>query len=196
MLKLILGSLLLIASLAHAETKVGIMGSVLWNTTQNDQVDDIEGSEEKSKPSFGFGMRALVGLNDRVFLRTGASVIQKKFEFDFPGPLFVGGQTFTFTYFNIPATLYLKASPTFGIFAGTALQAKIDDSCEGSFGDGTTTFRCQVEDDNTLILPAVIGFDLIASEKISIEISYEYGLMETMKDTKVSSVVASLIFNL
>lgn len=196
MFKILIASFLILASVAQADTKVGVMGSVLWNTTQNDQVDDIEGSEEESRASAGFGIRALVGLSDRVYLRTGATIIQKKVEFDFPGPNQIGSHTFLFTYLSIPATLYLKASPQFGIFAGTALQAKLDDKCEGAYRDGGTTLvKCQIEDDNTLVLPAIIGFDVIITEHISAEISYEYALMEAFKDTKISSAVASLIYN-
>lgn len=195
MFKLLLGAVLIMSSVSHADTKVGIMGSLLWSTTQNDKVDDIEGSKEESRFNPGGGLRALVGLNDRLYLRTGASIIGKAFRYDFNGPQITGAQSFVLTYLSIPATLYVKASPQFGIFGGTAIQAKIDDKCTGSYGDGTTTTKCRIEDDNTLVLPAIIGFDVVVTEKFSVELSYEYALMETMKDTKVSSAVASMIYN-
>lgn len=195
MFKILIASFLILASVAQADTKVGIMGSLLWNTTQNDNVDDIEGSEEESRHNYGAGFRALVGLNDRLYLRTGASIIGKSFGYEFSGPVITGEQRYLFTYLSIPATLYIKASPQFGIFGGTALQAKLNDDCTGSYSDGTTTTKCRVEDDNTLVLPAIIGFDVVLTEKISFEFSYEYALMEAMKDTKISSAVGSFIYN-
>ena len=67
----------------------------------------------------------------------------------------------------------------------------MDDSCSGS----VSAVECQVRDDNSLVLPAILGFDVAFSDFLSMELSYEFGVMETMKDTKVSSAVASLIYN-
>lgn len=195
MFKILVVTFLVLSSVAHADTKVGFMASMLWNTTQNDKIDDIEGSEEEPRFNPGGGFRALVGLNDRLYLRTGASIVGKAFRYNFDGPLITGAQSYVFTYLSIPATLYIKASPQFGIFGGTAIQAKLDDKCTGSYSDGTTTTKCRVEDDNTLILPAIIGFDVVLTEKFSFEFSYEYALMESMKDTKISSAVGSLVYN-
>ena len=194
MLRILMVSLLLVISVAHADTKVGIMGSLLFSTTENDKVDDIDGSDEISKWSGGLGMRALVGISDRIYFRTGIAYIKKQFEYDFNGTQ-RGNQNYAFAYLSIPATIYLKASPQLGIFGGTALQAKFDDGCNGSYTDGTTTTQCKIEDDNTLIMPAILGFDFVITDHISAEFSYEYALMETVKDTKVSSAVASLIYN-
>lgn len=194
MLKLLLATFMII-SVAHADTKVGFMASMLWNTTQNDQIDDIEGSEEESRFNPGGGIRALVGLSDQLYIRTGASIIGKAFRYNFDGPTVLGSQSYVFTYLSIPATLYVKASPQFGIFGGTAIQAKLDDKCTGRYSDGTTTTQCRIEDDNTLVLPAIVGFDVVVTDHISIEVSYEYALMEAMKDTKISSAVASVIYN-
>lgn len=194
MLKLLLTSLLMISSIAQADTKVGIMGSALLSTTENDKVDDIPGSDEISKWTLGIGMRALVGLNDRVYVRTGVAYIQKKFDYDYNGTV-KGSHSYGFAYLSIPATLYIKASPQLGIFGGTAFQAKFDDGCKGSYSDGVTTTQCKIENDNTLVMPAILGFDFVLTDHISAEFSYEYALMETMKDTKVSSAVGSLIYN-
>ncbi len=195
MFKLLFSALLITTSIAHADTKVGLFGSLLLSTTENDVVDDIDGSDEISKWSGGLGMRALVGLNDRIYVRTGIAYIKKEFEYDFNGTQ-KGNQRYSFAYLSIPATVYIKASPQLGIFGGTALQAKFDDGCNGSYSDGTTTTGCKIEDDNALVMPAILGFDVVLTDHISAEFSYEYALMETMKDTKVSSAVASLIYNL
>lgn len=186
-----IAALLIATSIAQADTKLGVMGSILWNTSENDKVDDLAGAEDESLVSFGGGIRALAGLSDQLYLRTGASVIQKKFRYNFDGPLNSGHNEFNFTYISIPATLYIKASPQFGIFGGTALQAKMEDSCQGS----QAGVKCRVQNDNSLVLPAILGFDVAFTDFLSIELSYEFGVMETMKDTKVSSAVASLIYN-
>ena len=44
MLKIIIASMLMLFSVAQADTKVGIMGTALLSTTENDKVDDIAGS--------------------------------------------------------------------------------------------------------------------------------------------------------
>ena len=194
MLKIIIASMLMLISLAHADTKVGIMGTALLSTTENDKVDDIAGSDEISKWTWGIGMRALVGLNERVYVRTGIAYIQKEYDYEYNGAL-EGSHNYSFAYISIPATLYIKASPLLGIFGGTAFQAKFDDGCKGSYSDGVTKTQCKIENDNTLILPAILGFDFVLTDHISAEFSYEYALMETMKDTKVSSAVGSLIYN-
>lgn len=189
--KILILTLFLISTTTIADTKIGVMGSILWNTPQNDEIDDIPGTEDESQSSFGIGMRALVGLSDQLFLRTGAGLIQKKFRYNFEAAGFQGHNEYSFTYINIPATLYIKASPQFGIFGGTALQAKMDDNCSGSVAGA----KCQVRDDNSLVLPAILGFDVAFTDFLSMELSYEFGIMETLKDTKVSSAVASLIYN-
>jgi hypothetical protein len=187
MSKFILALLLLASATAYADTQLGISGSVLYNVSDTDDLDSTPGADEKSKMSFGIGMRALIGLTDQLFLRTGAGIVQKSFSYDLPN----GDRDYSFVYLYIPATLYIKASPQVGIFGGTSLNAKLSDDCDGS-GQNS---GCTVKDANSLVLPAVLGFDFAFNDMLSLEISYEHGIMETMKDTKVSSAVASIIYN-
>jgi hypothetical protein len=192
----LLALLSLMPVLGYAQTKVGIMGTFLYNTTENSRIDSVADSQEASETSFGGGIRALVNITDRLILRTGAMLTNKNYTYEFTGPDNEGEHNFSFTYLSIPLTFYVPAGAQFGFFAGTALQAKLDSSCDGRYLTGATVTRCRVEKDRGLVLPAILGFDLALSEQLSMEVSYEFGLMETMRDTKVSSAVVSLIWNL
>ncbi len=189
MKQLILVLVLVVSSLAHAQSdsKMGVMASLLYNTAEIDSAGDPDVNAELG---YGLGMRALLRLNDRLFLRTGAGIIKKAFSIDLEvSPGITETTDVSFLYLNIPATLYLKASPQVGIFAGTAIQPKLDDDCEV---DGGT---CKVESAKSMVLPAILGFDFSFNEQFGIEFSYEYGIMESSKDTKVSSLVTSLVYN-
>jgi opacity protein-like surface antigen len=170
----------------YADSKVGIMGSFLYNVAEVEDVNGVEVNDD-SDSGFGIGVRALLPLNDRLYLRTGAGLVKKNISYS------VGGSDadVSFTYLNIPATLYLGGEKV-GLFGGTALNARMNDSC-----DGNGVFSsCDVKDAKTLVLPAIIGFDFNVSQHVSMEFSYEYGLMEAAEKIKVSSAVFSLIYNM
>lgn len=168
-----------------ADSKIGIMGSALFNAPEIDDIDGVEVDEE-SKASFGIGMRALLPLNDRLKFRTGAGVVQKNFAYEVTG----GEADVSFTYLNIPLTLYLGGERV-GLFGGTAINARMEDDCDG---DGTLS-SCDVKKEKTLVLPLIIGFDFNLTQNMGMEFSYEYGIMEAAKDIKISSAVFSLIYN-
>lgn len=177
-----------------ADTKLGIMGSIFYNTSDTEDIDEVDGISEESAASFGIGMRAIMGINDQLHFRSGAGLIQKKwtYEVDYLGVK--SDIDASITYLSIPATLYWKASPQVGLFGGTNIQAKLDDDVEadGDLDDADL----DLEKVKTVVLPLVLGFDFSFNEQLSMELSYEYGIMDTVEDTKVSSGVLSFVYNL
>ncbi|HXH29193.1 MAG TPA: outer membrane beta-barrel protein [Bacteriovoracaceae bacterium] len=191
MTKLIMLLVLLVGTAAHADSKMGLMGSLLFNTVEIDGQNPSK-LEENSEIGFGIGMRALLTLNDRLYLRTGAGIVKKAFGLETStGPQ--GDIDVSIIYLNIPATLYLKASPQVGIFAGTAINAKLSDDVEG--GGSLANATDDANDTESMVFPAILGFEFMFNEQISLELSYEYGIMESAKDLKVSSLVTSLVYN-
>ena len=191
MTRLILAILFLVSFGAQADSKMGLMGSLLFNTV------DIDGPasstlEDKSEIGFGVGMRALLTLNDRLYLRTGAGIVKKAFSLETDTPA-AGNIDVSLIYLNIPATLYLKASPQVGIFAGTAINAKLSDDVSSS--GSLSGLDKDAKDTESMVFPAILGFDFMFNDQISLELSSEYGLMEPAKDLKVSSLVTSLVYN-
>lgn len=191
MLRYALALILALTSLAHADTKLSVMGSLLYNSPDTKDIDDVDGIDEQSGVGFGLGMRALMGINDQLHFRSGAGIIQKKgYEVDSGG--FKGNFDLSYVYLNIPLTLYWKASPQVGFFGGTALNAKLSDDCEAS-GDFDS---CTSQNEKAIVFPAIVGFDFSFTDKIGMELSYEYGLTETAKDLRVHSAVASFLYHL
>ena len=189
MIRLLLLLTLILNTHAFAETKIGVMGSVLYNVPETDSSQQFD---EESKLGFGLGMRALIPLTNGLSFRTGAGIVQKRFSYKIESGTIEGEADLSFIYFNVPATLYISGlDERFGVFGGTALNAKLDDDCSGS-----GAFKaCKVTDDETIVLPIILGFDFIFTENVSMELSYEYGIMDTAKDVRVSSAVVSLIYN-
>ena len=185
MIKILLVLSLVFSSLGYADTKLSVMGSLTYNTSDTDNLSS--GVDEEPGTGFGLGLRALMGIDDQLHFRSGAGIVQKNFSYEFGNG---GDVDFSYTYLSVPLTLYWKAGPQVGFFGGTALNAKLDDKCEVSGNN----FSCP--DDETIVFPAIIGFDFSFSEKLGMEISYEYGMTETLKDTKVSSAVISLLYHL
>jgi hypothetical protein len=183
---------LALTSLAHADTKLSVMGSLLYNSPETKDIDDVDGIDEESGLGFGLGMRALMGINDQLHFRSGAGIIQKKFSYKVDASGDKGEFDLSFIYLNIPLTLYWKASPQVGFFGGTALNAKLSDDCDAS-GDFDT---CTIKNEKTIVIPAIIGFDFSFTDKIGMELSYEYGLTETAKNLRVHSAVASFLYHL
>jgi len=180
---------LIINTSAFAATKTGIMVGVLHNLPETERSNQFD---EKSKFGFGLGMRALIPLTNGLSLRTGAGLIQKKFSYQIESGAQNGKADVSLVYLNIPATLYLSGlDERIAIFAGTALNAKLDDDCNGSGAFNA----CRGVNDRDLILPIILGFDFIFTDSISMELSYEYGIMETVKDVRVNSAIISLIYN-
>lgn len=181
---------LLLTTSIFAETKLGVMGSVLYNVPRFDDMSGYSDVNEKSEVSYGIGMRALMGIKDQLHFRSGAGLVQKKISVDFNDGLGDSDATFTNTYLNIPLTLYWKASSQVGFFGGTSLYALLSDDFKGS-----TEFADRA-DTAILVFPVVLGFDFSFTEKFSLEISYEYGIMESSEDLKISSAIASFIYNI
>lgn len=190
MKNVILLVLFVMAGLAHAETKLGVMGSVLYNVPRFEDMKEYSNVNEKSEMSFGIGMRALMGIKDQLHFRSGAGLVQKKISVDFEENGLDSDATFTNTYLNIPLTLYWKASPQVGFFGGTSLYALLSDDFKGD-----TEFADRA-DTAILVFPVVLGFDFSFTEKLSLEISYEYGIMESSEDLKINSAVASFVYNI
>lgn len=182
---------LLVSFNALADSKLGIMGSLNYNTSENDDLDGVTGVDEKSGVGFGIGLRALMGITDQLYFRSGAGIVNKRWSYDINDSGIDGSAKMSFVYLNVPATLYWKASPQIGFFGGTALQAKLSDDCDG---DGNIT-SCEARNTKSIVLPAIIGFDFNINEQLALEISYEHGITEVAKDTKVHSAVVSFIFN-
>jgi hypothetical protein len=192
MLRYALALTLAFTSLAHADTKLSVMGSLLFSNPEVDNFGSATVADEKSGTGFGLGMRALMGINDQLYLRSGASVVQKKFGYEIDEAGSNQNNDISLTYLNIPLTFYWKASPQVGLFGGTALNAKLSDSCDYS---GTSN-SCMKNKMKTLVFPAIIGFDFSFTEKIGMELSYEYGASETAKSLKVHSAIASFLYHL
>lgn len=192
MLRYALALILALTSLAHADTKLSVMGSLLYNSPDTKDIDDVDGIDEQSGVGFGLGMRALMGINDQLHFRSGAGIIQKKVSYEVDSGGFKGNFDLSYVYLNIPLTLYWKASPQVGFFGGTALNAKLSDDCEAS-GDFDS---CTSQNEKAIVFPAIVGFDFSFTDKIGMELSYEYGLTETTKDLRVHSAVASFLYHL
>lgn len=180
---------LLLTTMGFAETKLGVMGSVLYNVPSLDN-NDYSKVDENSEASFGVGMRALMGIKDQLHFRSGAGIVQKKISIDYNDGTFDTDATVTNTYLNIPLTLYWRASSQVGFFGGTSLYALLCDDFKGdtAFADDADT--------ETLVLPVVLGFDFSFTEKMSLELSYEYAIMETSQYLKVNSAVLSFVYNI
>ena len=172
-----------------ADTQLSLMGSLNYNVPDTNDIEYIE--DDESGAGFGLGMRALMGINDQLAFRSGAGIVQKRFNYSINGDSKKGELDFDYTYINIPLTFYWKASSQVGFFFGTALYAKLDDSC-----DGTGDFKsCTPNDPQSIMLPAILGFSFNLTEKVGAEISYEHGLTDTAKDVKVSTAVLSLLYH-
>lgn len=184
MLRVLFIALIVFSSYAQAETKLSVMGSVNYNSPE---LEDIDNADEKSDMGWGVGLRALMGIGDQLHFRSGAGIVHKRFSYE------VGSTDFdlSFTYLNIPLTLYWKASPQVGFFGGTSLNAKMGDDCDAS-GNAS----CDVEDEAAVVMPAIIGFDFSFTERIGMEVSYEYGFTETAKNINVHSAVASFLIHI
>jgi len=170
---------------AFADSKVGIIASYLYNVAEIDDISGVEVNDD-SEGGYGIGVRALLPLHDRFYFRTGAGIVKKNISYSIGG----SNADASFTYLNIPATLYLGGEKV-GLFGGTALNARMDDNC-----DGNGVFRsCEVKDAKTLVLPVIIGFDFNLTKSLAMEFSYEYGIMEAAENIRISSAVFSLIYN-
>lgn len=177
---------------AFAQPRLGMMGSLLYNVPET-KLDDTQGVDEESKLGFGIGMRALVPIVSGLYLRSGAGLVQKNVSYEFTMAGAKGQADFSFTYLNIPVTLYFSGlDEKFGIFFGTAIQAKLSDDCNAS----GALDACEAVNEKSLVFPTVLGFDFSFAKNFSIELSYEHGFMETAKDLKVNSAILSFIYNL
>ncbi len=186
MIRWILITLIAFTSIAHADTTLSLMGSLNYNNPDPDE-STYDG---KSGGGAGVGLRALMGISDQLLFRSGGGLVYKKFTVESNGAS-KGDFDFSFTYLSIPLTLYWKASPQVGIFGGTSLNAKMNDSCDAN-GDFDT---CEIDEEKAVVFPAIIGFDFNFTERLGMEISYEYGMTETAKDLKVHSAVVSLLYH-
>ncbi len=175
-----------------ADTKLSLMGSFLYTGPDTNNIKTSTVTDERSELSFGLGMRALMGLQDQLFFRSGAGIISKKFSYQTQSISGRVDNDFSLLYLNLPLTLYWKASSQVGFFGGTALNAKLSDDCHAS-GSGNSCTQNKV---NAVVFPAIVGFDFSLLDKVGIELSYEYGMTETAKDLRVHSAVASLLFHL
>lgn len=181
--------LIICVSIGHvqADTKLSLQGSLLHNVPDTSDLDGD--AQDEPGTGFGLGLRALMGIKNQLHLRSGAAIVQRNFKVEFDSPL-EGDWKLSFTYLAIPLTIYWKAAPTVGLFAGTALNAKMSDSCKDS-----GAVDCDLEDEKSLVFPAIIGFDFNFTDSFGMEVSYEHALTETAKDLKVNSAVLSLLYH-
>lgn len=187
MIRILIVLTLVFSSVAYADTQLSLMGSLLYNTSETDSLDGVSGIDEEPGVGFGIGMRALMGINDQLHFRSGAGLVQRNFSYETTGSDSEEIEV-SLTYLVVPLTLYWKASTQVGFFAGTALNAKLDDDCDASFS-------CNLTDDETLVFPAIIGFDFSFTEKLGMEVSYEHALTEAARNLKVNSAVVSLLYH-
>jgi hypothetical protein len=172
-----------------ADTEVSLMGSLNYNTPDTNNLDNID--SRSSGGGWGAGIRSLMGINDQLFFRSGASFLQKNFSYKISGGGKKGDLNFQYSYLQIPLTFYWRASPQTGFFFGSAINARLDDSCSG-----TQNYNpCSAKGARTLVMPAVVGFEFMLTKKVGIEISYEYALTETAKNVKVNTTVVSLLYH-
>jgi hypothetical protein len=181
---------LLFSQMVAADTKLSLFGSVNFNNPEFDDLSGTTNVDEASGVGFGAGLRALMGINNQLHVRSGAGLVQKKAGIEYNVLGMKGETTYTYTYLSIPLALYWKASPQVGFFGGTAMNAKMADDCETS-GAGT----CESVGEKSLVFPAIIGFDFNFTDKFGMELSYEHGIMETAKDLRIHSAVASFLFH-
>ena len=177
---------------AYAETQLSLMGSLLYSNPDTNNFSNANVTDEMSGVGLGLGMRALMGLQDQLNFRSGASIIQKKFGYQTDSSGTKSDNDFSLVYLNIPLTLYWRASSQVGFFGGSALNAKLSDDCNAS-GSANTCTKNKVK---PIVFPAIVGFDFSFTKKLGMELSYEYGMTDTAKDLKVHSAVASFLFHL
>ena len=190
MLRLLLLTLCLASLPALADTKLSFIGSVSSNTPDTGNLDTASG-DDKSEIGYGVGMRALMGISEALFFRSGVGLVWKNFGYDVNVSGVKGRYDLSFIYFNVPLTLYWKASDRVGFFGGTALNAKINSTCDES---GAVS-SCSIKGRRSLVFPLIVGFDFNLSEVVGLELSYEHGITETAKDLKVHSVVGSVLIH-
>lgn len=174
---------LLFSVQSFAETKLSFMGTLSINNIDRD--NEPAGFEDNPMLGYGIGLRALMGINNQFYFRSGAGLINKRVEYEVRG----GEGTINLMYLQLPLTFYWKASPQVGFFGGTAIHAKLDDDCDG---DGNQD-GCTVKDDSALVFPLIVGFDFNFTDIFGMEVSYEYGLNESYEDTQIHSAVASFL---
>ena len=186
---LLLALTLLFSSVALADTQVSLMGSLNFNTPDTTDVDNAD--DGTSAGGWGAGIRALMGMSDQLYFRSGVGFVQKNFSYKVDGNGKSGKRDMQYSYLNIPLTFYWKASPRVGFFLGTALYAKLDQSC-----DGTGDYKdCSGSRSRTIVYPGIIGFDFNLTRKIGMEVSYEAALSETSKNIKVNTTVLSFLYH-
>jgi hypothetical protein len=191
-MKFLLVFLSLVCTTAHAALGEGRYAAALSLIMSKPDSDDLQGVDEEYSASLGAGLRALYGLNDTgLSLRTGLGLRQKNAKYEYNGP---GGDIDVeakFLYLTAPLTLHymLAQGPTkAGIFGGTALDVLIDDDCDVDGANATCG------DENDLVMPLIIGFDFMFTERVGMEFSYEHGLTETTEDVDLHSFVVSGYF--
>ena len=175
---------LLIAGNAFAALGDGTYSGMVQLMTSKPNADSDAGSvDEEYSATIGGGVRALWGLNDSgLSLRSGLFLRQKDAKFE------AGSVDFTleYLYLSVPLTLhYMFATDggtKAGIFGGAGADLLIDDDCDV---DGATS--CDYDDGNDVVVPLIIGFDLMFTEKWGMEVSYEHGLTEVDDDVKLNT---------
>ncbi len=187
--KILIFAFLLISANVMADTEVSLMGSLNYNTPETNNLDNVD--SRSSGGGWGAGVRSLMGINDQLFFRTGASFVQKNFSYKINGGGNKGDLSFQYSYLSIPLTFYWRASPQTGFFFGSAINARLNDSCSG-----TQDFdHCSAKGSRSIVMPAIVGFEFVLTKKVGVEISYEYALTETAKDLKVNTTVVSLLYH-
>lgn len=183
----------LITATAHAALGEGRYAAAVSVIMSKPDSDDLQGFDEQYSATLGAGMRALYGINESgLSLRTGLGLRQKNAKYEYDG---AGGDVTVkgeFLYLNAPLTLHYmlaEGSTRAGIFGGTALDVLIDDDCDV---DGANV---SCGDENDLVMPLILGFDFMFTERVGMELSYEHGLTETIEDVDLHSFVVSGYFS-
>lgn len=186
--------LLLLSSLTfvNAETKLSLSAGLIYSNPDTNDLNDSTVSNEQSGLGGGLGLRALMVLKDQLHFRSGAGIIQKKFSYETNEAGSKKNHDFSLVYLNLPLTLYWRASSQVGLFAGSALHAKLSDDCPVS-GESSSCTKDKVQ---AIVFPAIVGFDFYLMSKLGLELSYEYGLTETAKNLSVHSAAISFLYHL
>jgi hypothetical protein len=191
MLRLLLIFLLSITS-AVADSKMGVMASFLYNVPDVKTSGALEDTTGNSKMGYGIAMRGLIPLSNSLYFRSGAGFVTKNFGYEGKDAASSSTVDLSFIYLNVPLTFYVTGmDEKIGVFGGLNLNARLGNSCKSS----AAIDLCKNYDPKPMVFPLVFGFDFIFSKVFSMELGYEYAVMDTARNVKVSSAVLSFIYN-
>lgn len=170
-MKILLFNICLLSTISYAGIADGDYAAQLQLNISKPDLKNSGGVDEKYNTTAGAGVRALWGLNDSgLSLRSGLALRHKRAEF------YIGGidSTLDYLYLSVPFTLHYivatKSTTKFGFFGGVGASILIDDYADVDGKDESYVYG------KTLVMPLIVGFDVMLGENWGVEASYEYGL--------------------